>query len=61
MGTEEIFELCEKRAKEVVERIRILEVENKRLKMYNSELLAQKERAREKVRELLNKLCVSDG
>lgn len=61
MGTEEIFQLLEKRSKETVERIRSLEIENKRLKMQNSELITQKERASEKVRVLLHKLCISDG
>ncbi len=61
MGTEEIFQLLERRSKETVERIRILEIENKRLKMQNSEFITQKERASEKVRELLHKLCISDG
>lgn len=61
MGTEEIFQLLEKRANEAIEQIRILEKENKKLKIHNSELIVQKEKAREKVRELLNKLCLSNG
>lgn len=58
MGTEEeIFQLLENRAKEIVKRIRLLEEENTKIKMQNSEFLAQREKARVKVRELLNKLC----
>lgn len=61
MGTDELFQLLLKRTKEVAEQMRILGEENKRLKMLNRELIAQKERARDKVRELLNKLGLSDG
>ena len=58
MGTEEIFQLLERRSKETVERIRILEIENKRLKRQNSEFITQRERASEKARELLHKLGI---
>lgn len=61
MGTNEIFQLLEKRVKEAVERIRILETENNELKVHNSNLILQKERVIEKTKELLNKLCIPNG
>jgi FtsZ-binding cell division protein ZapB len=61
LGTNEIFQLLEKRVKEAVERIRILETENNELKVHNSNLILQKERVIEKTKELLNKLCIPNG
>lgn len=56
----DVFGMLEKRAGEAAVRIRDLHEENKNLRIHNSELTCQKEKARDKVRELLGKLCLSD-
>jgi hypothetical protein len=56
----DIFQLLETRAVEAAKRIGSLCEENKNLQIHNGELTCQRERACEKVRELLSKLCLSD-
>ncbi|MCK4306613.1 hypothetical protein KAW50_00130 [candidate division WOR-3 bacterium] len=57
MGTEkETFQVLELRAREIVERMRLLKEENTKIKMQNSELLSRQEKIREKTRKLLDRL-----
>ena len=57
MGTEkETFQVLELRAREIVEKMKLLKEENTKIKMQNSELLSRQEKIRVKTRKLLDRL-----
>lgn len=57
MGTEkETFQVLELRAREIVERMKLMKEENTKIKMQNSELLSRQEKIRVKTRKLLDRL-----
>ena len=57
MGTEkETFHVLELRAREIVERMKLLKEENAKIKMQNGELLSRQEKIRVKTRKLLDRL-----
>lgn len=53
---EDSLELLERRTKEIVDKLMLLKEENICFRTQNSQLLEQRETARNTIRELLNKL-----